>query len=62
MKNLKDSNVFLKFVSEDGTDLFVPVSDLIDSGTPIDGDGDDLEQADSLVYRKDGKTFVAIRA
>ena len=63
MKNLKDSNVFLKFVSEDGADRFVSVNDILISGNPIDADaGDDLEQADDLVYRKEGKTFVAIRA
>ena len=63
MTNLKDSKVFLKFSNEDGVDLFVPISDLLDSGTPIDvNTGDDLEQADDLVYRKEGKTFVAIRA
>ena len=62
MKNLKHSDVFLKFTTR-GEDRFVSVNDILISGNPIDADaGDDLEQADDLVYRKEGKTFVAIRA
>ena len=63
MKNLKDSNVFLKFIDADGEDRFVSVNDILISGNPIDADaGDDFEQADDLVYLKKDGTFVAIRA
>ena len=63
MKNLKHSDVFLKFTTR-GEDRFVSVNDILISGNPIDDDavGNDFEQADDLVYRKEGKTFVAIRA
>ena len=64
MKNLKDSNVFLKFIDADGEDRFVSVNDILISGNPIDDDavGNDFEQADDLVYLKKDGTFVAIRA
>lgn len=62
MKNLKDSNVFLKFVSEDGVDLFVPLSDIFHVGVPIDENGDDLPRADDLIYRIAHNEYVTIRA
>ncbi len=63
MKNIKDSNIFLKFIDADGNDLFVSISDILCSGTPIDEEsGDDLEQADDLVYRIAHNEYVAIRA
>ena len=63
MTNLKDSEVFLKFIDADGEDRFVSVNDILISGNPIDADaGDDFEQADDLVYLKKDGTFVAIRA
>ena len=62
MKNLKHSDVFLKFTTR-GEDRFVSVNDILISGNPIDADaGDDFEQADDLVYLKKDGTFVAIRA
>lgn len=62
MKNLKDSNVYLKFIDSDSADLFVSISDILCAGAPIDEEGDDLEQADDLVYRKTAAGYVAIRA
>ena len=63
MKNLKHSDVFLKFTAC-GEDRFVSVNDILISGNPIDDDavGNDFEQADDLVYLKKDGTFVAIRA
>ena len=52
---MKYSDIYLKFKDENGNDLLVSVSEIIDSGNPIDPEmGDDLQLVDEFIYSVNG--------
>lgn len=59
---MKHGQIYLRFYCETTeSDTFVPVSDLLDSGVPIDVEtGNDLELKDDLVYVKNGNKFIPL--
>lgn len=62
---MNTSNTYLRFVETDHLDdeereeVFCPISDLTDSGVPIDDFGDDMEN-DGFLYKKIGENYEKI--
>lgn len=64
---MNTNNTYLRYLKEnsddqeefDGQEIFVPISDLGDSGVPIDDFGDDME-SDGFLYKKIGENYEKI--
>lgn len=59
---MNTTNTFLRFHdNERDIDVYVSVDSILDGGTPIDGDDNDMELVTEILYKKVKTTFVPIK-